>query len=520
MNEVCKVFGKILIANRGEIAVRLIRTLRDMGIGSVAIYSEVDRKALHVQMADEAVCIGPPEPTRSYLDHTAIIRAARTSGVEAIHPGYGFLAENPDFAKKCTDAGITFIGPGHEEIRFLGNKLKSREKVTEAGIPIIPGMVGEAVKSSTLLEEAEKIGFPVMIKAASGGGGKGMRVIQDGEALKEAFEGAMREADFAFGDSSVYLEKYIQEPRHIEFQILADHYGNIVHLFERECSIQRRHQKIVEESPSAALNEEKRREMARAAVDVVRAVGYRNAGTVEFLVDGEGRFYFLEVNTRLQVEHPVTELIAGVDLVKEQIKISAGLPLDLSQEDLTPHGHVIECRIYAEDPENDFLPSFGKVGFLREPEGIGVRVDSGMYSGCDVPMYYDPILSKVIVWGQDRETARKRMKRALLEYRVLGIKTTIDFLTDLMDDPDFAKGLTTTETIPRFLPSWKETKARRLHLREALIAAAIDQKRDERSKARGESHPPVYQSPWERFNGWRILGSSPEGAEKSSGGRE
>jgi len=502
------MFEKVLVANRGEIAVRVIRALREMDIKSVAVYSEVDRTALHVQMADQAVCLGPPEPVASYLDQGSVLDAAKCTGADAVHPGYGFLAENPDFAKRCGEEGFVFIGPGHEEIRFLGNKLLSREKVGKAGVPIIPGMVGRDLQIEDIFAEAAKMGFPVMIKAASGGGGKGMRVVDRKEALKESLEGAMREAGSAFGDSTVYLEKYLDQPRHIEFQVMADLEGNVVHLFERECSIQRRHQKIVEESPSTVLSQKKRDEMAEAAIEVVRAVGYRSAGTVEFLYDMDGNFYFLEVNTRIQVEHPVTELILGVDLVKEQIKVAAGLRLDIAQKDLKPRGHAIECRIYAEDPENDFLPSFGKINFLSEPDGPGVRVDSGIAAGCEVPMHYDPILSKVIVWGEDRDLARQRMKRALLEYRLEGIKTTIDFLRDLMDEPEFVKGNTTTSFIQNYLPGWKKSKVEKSRLREALIAAALDAGR---SLTQGGLLPPDaarIETPWDRLGSWRVIGGT------------
>lgn len=512
-----RMFDKVLIANRGEIAVRVARALCEMGITSVAVYSDVDRAALHVQMADEAVALGPPEPVTSYLAQEKIIEAAKKTHAGAIHPGYGFLAENPDFAKRCEDEGIVFIGPGHEEIRFLGNKLLSREKVSEAGVPIIPGMVGAGASTEDIMREAARMGFPVLIKAAAGGGGKGMRVVHEPGMLRDALEGAMREAGSAFGDSTVYLEKYLDEPRHVEFQILADHHGNIIHLYERECSIQRRHQKIVEESPSQALTPQMRRAMAEAAVTVVRAVGYRSAGTVEFLVDRNGNFYFLEVNTRIQVEHPVTELLVGTDLVKEQIRISAGLPLSIAQEAVSPRGHAIECRIYAEDPENDFLPSFGRITHLSEPEGPGVRVDSGIYDGCEVPMFYDPILSKVIVWGENREAARARMRRALGEYRLLGVKTTIDFLRDLMDDPDFAEGRTTTGFIPRFLPAWKERRKKRSHLREALIAAAIDASRDDGCGPSTARQEVARTTPWDRFGAWRIFGAREEAGGKRGG---
>ncbi|MGD9347147.1 MAG: acetyl-CoA carboxylase biotin carboxylase subunit, partial [Candidatus Aminicenantes bacterium] len=396
------MFKKILIANRGEIAVRIIKACREMGIATVAVFSEADRNSLHIISADEALPIGPAPAIDSYLNIDRIVEAAQETGAEAIHPGYGFLAENADFVSRCEKEGIVFIGPNSKAMRLVGDKVRSRQTMEKAGVPIIPGMKGIPSDMGVYAKEAERIGYPIMIKASAGGGGKGMRIVHSAKDLREGLEAGQREAKSAFGDESVYLEKYIEEPRHVEFQVLADNHGHVVHLFERECSIQRRHQKIVEESPSQALNAELREEMGETAKKVIQVSGYNNAGTVEFLLDKNENFYFLEVNARLQVEHPVTEFITGIDLVHQQIAIASGKKLALSQDELEQRGHAIECRIYAEDPFNNFLPSAGKVLFLKEPSGPGVRHDCGIYSGCDVPIFYDPILAKLIVWAEDR----------------------------------------------------------------------------------------------------------------------
>jgi len=393
---------KILVANRGEIAVRVIRACRELGIPSVSVYSEADRKSLHVQMADEAYEIGPPPPSESYLNIPKIIEIAKRAGANAIHPGYGFLAENWQFAKACEDEGIIFIGPNPNAMRLLGNKVESRKEMEKAVIPVIPGMESSSRDFSVFKEEAEKIGYPVLIKAAGGGGGKGMRIIRSSEELIPSLESSMRESKSAFGDDSVYLEKFIEEPRHVEIQVLADNYGNAIHLCERECSVQRRYQKIIEESPSPALDEDLRERMGETAKKVIKHAGYNNAGTVEFLLDKERNFYFLEVNARVQVEHPVTEMVSGIDIVKNQIFIADGEKLKYKQGDIKQRGHAIEGRIYAEDPENNFLPSPGKILYLKEPSGPGIRCDSGIFSGFDVSPLYDPILSKLIVWAEDR----------------------------------------------------------------------------------------------------------------------
>lgn len=444
-----KTFDKILVANRGEIAVRVIRTCREMGIVPVAVYSDVDRRALHVRVADEAYPIGEAKPSASYLNVERIIGVAKDCGAQAIHPGYGFLAENPRLVKRCEEEGIVFIGPPSEAMRVMGSKTASRKKMAEAGVPIIPGTLAPIETEGELESEAEKIGFPVILKAAAGGGGKGLRLVTNKKELASAFRLARSEAKSSFDDASVYIEKYIQEPHHIEVQILADHSGNTVYLGERECSIQRRYQKVLEETPSPFLDERTRREMGRVAVRVAAAVDYRNAGTVEFVVDKHKKFYFLEMNTRLQVEHPVTEMVTGIDLVKSQIEIAAGLPLSFRQEEIKHNGYSLQCRIYAEDPDNDFMPSPGKILHLRVPSGgLGVRDDNGIYEGYEVPMEYDPLLSKLITWGQTRTEAIRRMLRALSEYQIYGIRTTVPFFKRILRHPRFFSGDYNTHFIP------------------------------------------------------------------------
>jgi acetyl-CoA carboxylase biotin carboxylase subunit len=496
---------KILIANRGEIAVRIINACREMSIPTVAVFSTVDRNSLHVQRADEAFCIGDPPPLESYLNIDKIIKVARDSGADAIHPGYGFLAENADFSARCEKEGIIFIGPNSKALRLVGDKVASRQTMTQAKIPIIPGMMSSGKEVKGFKEAADKIGYPVMIKASAGGGGKGMRIIQSADELEKGIEAGMREAKSAFGDESVYLEKYIEEPRHVEFQVLADNFGNVVHLCERECSIQRRHQKIVEETPSCALDDKLRAKMGEVAKQVMKVSGYNNAGTVEFLLDKNQNFYFLEVNARLQVEHPITELVTGVDLVKQQMKIASGEKLSLIQEDVRQRGHAIECRIYAEDPENNFFPSSGRILFMKEPAGPGVRHDCGIFSGFEVSVYYDPILSKVITWGETREDARKRMTLALSGYTILGIKTSIEFLASVMEHPEFVAGNTQTNFIDKNMSNWKEKKKEKKFTNEALIAAAITSQAETVSKKRvqGKEEMP---SPWLTVGKWSIGG--------------
>ena len=434
------MFSKILIANRGEIAVRIIRACRDMGITSVAVYSTADREALHTQLADEAICIGGPLAKDSYLNIRNLLGAAEASGAEAIHPGFGFLSENPDFAKACEDCGIAFIGPSSKTISLLGDKVAARQTAREAGVPVTPGSDGAVGEYREVERIAREIGFPVMLNAASGGGGKGIRKVDEPEELKNAFMEAAAEAAASFGDGRVYIEKFVADPRHIEFQILADALGNTVHLFERECSIQRRHQKLVEEAPSSLLTPEKRAEMGAAAVAVAKQAGYRGAGTVEFLVDGQGDYYFCEMNARIQVEHPVTELVCSLDLIEQQIRIAAGEALGFAQEDLALHGHAIECRINAEDPYHNFAPRPGTVEGLHVPGGPGVRVDSAIYQGYTIPPYYDSMLSKLIVWGESREQALARMKRALAEYLFDGVITNIDLSMAIISSEAFTTG--------------------------------------------------------------------------------
>ncbi len=438
---------KILIANRGEIAIRIMRACREMGIATVAVYSEVDRMAQHVRYADEAYLIGPAPATESYLVMEKIIGAAKKSSAEAIHPGYGFLAENPEFAQLVKDNGLIFVGPEPVTIRLLGDKMAAREAMIKAGVPIVPG-VKQAISSAAEAQKiAEDMGYPILLKAAAGGGGKGMRIVRKANEMGQLFKMARSEARSAFSDDRIYIEKYLEKPRHIEIQIIADQLGNVVHLGERECSIQRRHQKVIEESPSPIVDAEMRQQMGETAVKAARSANYINAGTVEFLVDQNKNFYFLEVNTRLQVEHPVTEMVTGIDLAKEQIRIAAGAPLSFSQHDVQWQGAAIECRIYAEDPENNFLPSIGKIQSYREPNGIGVRVDSGLAKGDSVSMYYDPLISKLITWGRDRTEAIERMRRALDEYVISGVQTVIPFHKQVMNHPDFIAGNISTHFI-------------------------------------------------------------------------
>jgi len=445
------MFKKILIANRGEIAVRIIRACREMGIIPAVVYSEADEQSLHVRLADEAYLIGPAPSVESYLCGEKIIDTALRAGAEAIHPGYGFLAENVKFAKAVTDAGLTFIGPNWRAIAALGNKTHARELAAAVGAPIVPGVAQPLRDSHEASAVASQIGYPVILKAAAGGGGKGMRIVRSPDELASLFAMAQAEAEAAFKDPALYIEKFLENPRHIEVQLLADLYGHIVHLGERECSIQRRHQKVIEECPSSLNDPDLRHRMGSAAVKIARAAGYTNAGTIEFLVDEERNFYFLEANTRLQVEHPVTEMVTGVDLVCEQIKLAAGEPLTLQQEEVELRGSAIECRIYAEDPENDFFPSPGRISGIKVPTGPGIRVDSGIYPGWEVSIHYDPLLSKLIAWGNSRLRAIERMRRALDEGAIYGIRTTIPLYRTIFRDPDFIAGRIDTGYLARLL---------------------------------------------------------------------
>ncbi len=495
------MFTKILIANRGEIALRVMRTCREMGIETVAVYSNADQKALHVLNADEAVYIGAAEPAASYLNIERIIQAAKDSGAQAIHPGYGFLSENADFAHRCTQAGLVFIGPPAKVIQDLGDKTTAREIMRKGGVPITPGMTKAESDLKILTTEAQKLGYPVLIKAAAGGGGKGMRVVHTPKELADACRQAAGEAQAAFGSGAIYLEKYLKRPRHVEFQILADAHGNVVHLLERECSIQRRHQKIIEETPSPAMTPALREAMGLAAVNAARAGGYINAGTVEFLLDEDGRFYFLEVNTRLQVEHPITEQILGLDLVRQQIRIAAGEPLGLKQADIIGRGHAIECRIYGEDPENGFMPSPGKICYLREPVGPGIRNDCGVYSGFEVPVEYDPILSKLVVWAEDRDQAIARMHSALSRYVILGIKTPIAFLMDVLASKPFQQGQTFTDFIAVHFDNWQQS-GQEADL--AALAYIIDELEEPRKRKLLTGEKMAAHSPWTELGNWRL----------------
>jgi acetyl-CoA carboxylase biotin carboxylase subunit len=491
------MFKKILIANRGEIAVRVIRTCRELDIQVVAIYSEVDVGSLHIRMADEAICVGPAPSTESYLNIEAVIAAAKATGAEAVHPGYGFLAENADFATAVNAAGLTFIGPTPEVMEAMGSKIGARQVATQAGVPVVPGTIEPLQSFAAAKTTAGKFGYPVMLKASAGGGGKGMRLVAGPDELLSAFENAQAEAAAAFGDSSLYLEKAVERPRHIEIQIFGDTHGNVVHLGERECSIQRRHQKVIEECPSPINDPDLRMRMGQAAVLIAKAVNYTGAGTIEFLVADKTReFYFLEMNTRLQVEHPVTELVTGLDLVREQLYVANGERLSFTQEEVNWRGHAIECRIYAEDGANNFLPSPGTITALVEPSGPGVRVDSGVRANSAISIYYDPMIAKLAVWGKDRSEAIDRLKRALDEYRVFGITTTLPFFRDVVRDEEFISGHLDTGFIGRFNERHKTTTSRGDNVQEtdiAAIVAALEYAQQNRS---GASVKPCAESRW------------------------
>lgn len=431
---------KLLIANRGEIAVRIIRACREMGIGTVAVYSEADKDSLHAQLADEAICIGPGPSSESYLNMERIMSATMVSGADAIHPGFGFLSENARFAEICEQCGVIFVGPGSEVIRKLGNKQIARNTMSAAGVPVIPGTDKPISDPKTGANEAKKIGYPVMIKAALGGGGKGMRTAFSPDEFELAFQTAQKEAQIAFGDGTMYMEHFVEHPRHIEFQILADSQGHVIHLGERDCSIQRNHQKMIEEAPSAAVSEKLRRQMGKAAVKAARAANYVNAGTIEFLLEKNNNFYFMEMNTRIQVEHPVTEWVTGLDLVKEQIKIASGEPLSVTQKDVKIQGHAIECRINAENPQKNFRPSPGTITGLHLPGGQGIRVDTGIYNGYQIPPYYDSMLAKLIVCGKDRQDAIAKMKSALGEVIIEGVDTNVDYQFEILNHADYQAG--------------------------------------------------------------------------------
>ena len=498
------MFKKILIANRGEIAVRIIKACQEMNIKTVAIYSNVDNDAPHVHLADETINLGDPTPIESYLNIPKIVKIAQETHAEAIHPGYGFLAENPDFAKSCNDVGIKFIGPSPNVIALMGDKIEAKKTMEKAGVPVIPGYHGEKQDDSSLLKEGKKIGFPLLVKAASGGGGKGMRIVYSENVLEESIESAKRESKSAFGDDTIFLEKYLDKPRHIEFQILADEHGNSVHLFERECSIQRRHQKIIEETPSPVMNIELRKKMGSAAVTVAKTVGYSNAGTVEFMVDGNLNFYFMEMNTRLQVEHPITEMTTGVDLVKWQIRIASGLDLALKQNDLIQRGHAMECRIYAEDPSNGFLPSVGTLEKVEIPTGPNIRDDSGITTGMKITPYYDPMLAKLVTYSENRTESINKMIWALSRYVVLGVTTNVTFLKKVIEHEEFKKGNITTHFIENYFKDWT-IKKRGLPI-DAIIALAVYDSMHLKTEeiVRYKEEDP--HSPWKHVGRWRVGG--------------
>ena len=499
---------KLLIANRGEIAVRIMRAAHELGLRTVAVYSTADREAPHTQLADEAFHLGPPEPAQSYLDGSRILEAARVCGADALHPGYGFLSENAAFAEACEQAGLIFVGPRAAAIRGMGSKIVSKQIAERVGVPVIPSF--QAPDAATLALEApqaaERLGYPVLVKAASGGGGKGMRIVEYAAELPAALEAGAREAQQAFGDATLLLETYIDRPRHVEVQVLGDHFGNRVHLFERECSIQRRHQKIVEETPSTAVDADLRQRMTDAALHLADAVDYTNAGTVEFLLSPDGSFYFLEMNTRLQVEHAITEQISGIDLVHQQLRIAVGKPLAFTQAQLTQRGHAIECRLYAENPANGFLPAIGRVRVLREPHGPGCRIDSGLALQQEITPYYDPILAKLITHGATREEARLRMRSLLRDYVVLGLTTNREFLLDVIESKAFVAGDTNTAFIEDHFANWQPAASVPAGV---LALAALG---DLLQRENGAAMPiagladadQAASNPWTRHDGWRV----------------
>jgi len=493
------VFHKILIANRGEIASRIARTCRELNIQTVALYSEADVSSPHVHAANEAVPIGPPQAAASYLNGEAIIKAAKSTGAEAIHPGYGFLSENAAFARQVESAGLTFIGPSPSSLEAVGNKIFARQTVAKLGVPVIPALENPSPNLAILQEQVHALGYPLLIKAAAGGGGKGMRIVRQEKELADAFAAAQREASSAFADGTVYLERYLEKPRHIEVQVLGDKYGALIHLGERECSIQRRYQKILEETPSPAVSPQLREKMTMAALTVAKAAGYYNAGTVEFILDSQGRFYFLEVNARLQVEHPITEWVTQLDLVREQIRVAAGERLELHQENIKRKGHAFECRVYAEDPANGFFPSPGKIITWQAPSGPGVRVDAGVEQHTEVSVYYDPLIAKISTWGPEREPARRRMEEALRSCVVLGPTTNIEFLMDLIAHPAFVSGETHTGFLTEHFPQWHPQKKE--HLLEAALVAALTQSQKNQKRNRLQQKT---ETPWQQLGGWRV----------------
>ncbi len=495
---------KVLVANRGEIAVRVMRTCREMGLRTVAVYSDADRKSMHVRYADEAVHIGPAPSRESYLNIDRIIEVAKSTGADAIHPGYGFLSENAGFSERCEKEGIIFIGPGAYAINTMGDKISARKTMEKAGVPIVPGTLNPIDDEQIAIEKIKEIGLPVMIKASAGGGGKGMRLVHDEKDILSAIRSARSEATEAFGDGSVYIEKYILSPHHIEFQVLADNHGNALHLFERECSVQRRHQKVVEETPSPLLTREVREEMGEHAVNAAKAVNYSGAGTVEFVMDDDLNYYFLEMNTRLQVEHPITERVVGVDLVKEQINIANNERLLFTQKDLIQHGHAIECRIYAEDPDNNFMPSPGVIKHITEPLGLGVRTDGYVYEGFEIPMHYDPMISKLIVWGANRDDAINRMQRALYEYKITGVKTSIRFLERVMQHEVFQSGKYNTTFIEKYGDDLFESEECSGDCEDMAVIAAFLDYQDKLEKVKPPKHGGQMTNNWKAYGRRRI----------------
>jgi acetyl-CoA carboxylase biotin carboxylase subunit len=497
-----KKIKKVLIANRSEIACRIIKSCKELDIRTVAVYSEADKNALHVKLADESVLIGAAPARESYLDMDKLIKAAIDTNCDAIHPGYGFLSENHFFNEKVRDAGLIFIGPNPEAMNLLGSKTRSRETMIKHGIPVVPGMNGSSLDIKDFEDAAARIGFPVLIKASAGGGGKGMRVIREQKDLIPGVESAMRESLSAFGSDEVFIEKFIENPRHIEFQVAADQHGNCIHIFERECSLQRRHQKIIEETPSTALTPELRKKMGQTAVQACNAAGYDNIGTVEFLLDKDGNFYFLEVNARIQVEHPVTEETTGIDLVKLQISLSEGYELPYSQTDIIQQGHAIECRIYAEDGNNNFMPSSGKILLLKEPTGKGIRYDSGIYEGVEISVYYDPIMAKLIVKGENREEARKKMIKALKNNVILGVNTSIEFMVNILESEDFISGNTFTDLIDKNYNRFIKVKDDNLNT--ALIAASALHSGNKKVVVNKTSDSNTISDVWHSIGNWEI----------------
>ena len=501
-----KMFDKILVTNRGEIARRIFRACRELGVRSVAIYSEVDRSAPWARLADESYQLDGVTARETYLNQEAIFTIAEATAVDAIHPGYGFLSENADFAAACADHGIHFIGPGPEAMRILGGKASAREVAGQAGVPVIPGVDGEKYTDDELQSAASDLGYPVLIKASAGGGGKGMRIVSSPDQFFDALHQARNEAQSSFGSDHILVEKYFTDVRHVEVQILGDRHGHIIHLFERECSVQRRHQKIIEETPSPILTPSLRAEMGDAALRLAEAVGYVSAGTVEFVVTPDRRYYFLEMNTRLQVEHPITEMITGVDIASWQIRLAAGERLTVRQDNLSRRGHAVECRIYAEDPANNFLPSIGQITFYRPPGGPGVRVDDGVESGTEVSPYYDPMLGKIITWGEDRPEAIRKMVRALQDTVVLGVTTNIPYLSDILRHPDFLAGEMTTRFLDEKMTPWEPRPDTSNSTWLAIAALELKQSESQTARPAGAGREEAGRpDPWDILQGWRNI---------------